>query len=131
METRHRNVVDSSGWLEWLVGSEAGKNFAHPIIDVENLVVPSVVLYEIQKKLLVEGIDRETAARAMNGILHGTLVDLNQRIAFDAAQLAFEHKLAMADAIILATAREHQATLYTQDVHFRGIPGVKFFGKTP
>jgi toxin FitB len=59
----------------------------------------------------------------------GRVVDLDYKLAVTAARISLKEKLPMADSIILATAREYGATLWTQDAHFEGIAGVRFYAK--
>jgi predicted nucleic acid-binding protein len=58
------------------------------------------------------------------------VVPLDTEIALAAADACRMHKLATADAIILATAQARGATLLTCDAHFEGLPGVDFMPKT-
>ncbi|MEP0805103.1 MAG: type II toxin-antitoxin system VapC family toxin [Chloroflexota bacterium] len=122
------NVVDSSGWLEYFTeGANAGF-FAAPIQKTEQLLVPSVCIYEVFKRLLVER-DEDAALLAVGLMSHGREIELNRNIAIEAAHISRSLKLAMADSIILATARLHNATLWTQDEHFKNIEGVQFIEK--
>lgn len=122
------NVVDSSGWIEYFAQGENASFFIHPIQDLENLLVPAICVYEVFKRLALE-LGEESALQAVGIMSHGMLVAMDHKIAIDAAQISIEHQLAMADSIILATAREHDATLWTQDAHFKGIEGVKYVEK--
>jgi predicted nucleic acid-binding protein len=125
-----KNVVDSSGWLEYL---SQGKNvafFTPPIQDLENLLIPSICFYEVFKRILME-LGEETALQAVGVMSNGWEVALDRAIAMEAAQISIDLKLAMADSIIIATARLNDATLWTQDAHFKGLPGVKFIEKKP
>jgi predicted nucleic acid-binding protein len=124
------NVVDSSGWLEYFAaGSNAGF-FAPAIRNTEQLLVPTVCLYEVFKRVLVQ-LSAEEALRAAGVMSLGEVIDLSRDIALSAAQLSVEHKLAMADSFILATARAHEAVLWTQDEHFKGLPDVRYVEKQP
>lgn len=122
------NVVDSSGWVEYFINGANAKFFAPPVQDQDNLLVPSICLYEVFKRLKFD-IGEENALQAVGIISHGRIVELDRKIAIDAAQLSLERKLAMADSIILATAHEYDATLWTQDAHFKGMDGVKYIEK--
>lgn len=122
------NVVDSSGWVEYFINGANAKFFASPIQDLDNLLVPSICLYEVFKRLKLD-IGEENALQAVGIMSHGRIVELDRKIAIDAAQLSLERKLAMADSIILATAHEYDATLWTQDAHFKGMDGVKYVEK--
>jgi len=119
------NVVDSSGWLEYYAGTERGERFARVICDSANLVVPVICIYEVFKRTL-QLRDEEDALKAVALMTSGQVVELTTEIALHAALLSAEHKLPMADSLILATARIHNAILWTQDEHFRGLQGVEF-----
>lgn len=56
----------------------------------------------------------------------GTIVDLTLSGSLAAARLSFDLHLPMADSMILATARAWEATFWTQDSYFAGIPGVRY-----
>ena len=122
------NVVDSSGWLEYFADGRNASRFAAPLKDLEALVVPSVSIYEVFKVLLREA-GEEAALQAASAMQRGVVVDLTPQIAISAALLSTEHSLPMADSIILATARESEATVWTQDVDFKGLDNVKYFPK--
>ena len=124
------NVVDSSGWVEYFIKGTNARFFVPPVQDVENLLVPSICLYEVFKRLTLD-LGEENALQAMGIISYGRIIELDRKIAIDAAQVSLELKLAMADSIILATARDYDATLWTQDAHFRGMEGVKYIEKKP
>ncbi len=119
------NVVDSSGWLEYFANGKNAEFFAPAIQDSENLIVPTICLYEVFKRLTL--LLGEDAALAAVGVLYtGRIVDITPEIALYAAQLSIQHRLAMTDSLILATARLYHATLWTQDKHFGGLEGVHF-----
>ena len=124
------NVIDSSGWLEYFIGGENASFFALPIQDVTNAVVPTISIFEVFKRTLIEK-GRTDALEAVAIMYDGKVVDLDREIALIAADLSFELKLPMADSIILATTRAHDATLWTQDEHFKNIEGVKYIEKKP
>lgn len=119
------NLVDSSGWIEYIADDTNANFFEPPIIDSENLLVPTICLYEVFKRVLQQ-FGEERALDAMGIMSLGTIIDLDRQIAIHAAQISNELKLAMADSIILATARAHGATLWTQDEHFKDIDDVKY-----
>ena len=122
------NVVDSSGWIEYFTRGENAPFFIPPVQDVENLLVPTVCIYEVFKRLLVER-DEDAALLSVGLMSQGREIALERKIAIDAAHISRETKLAMADSIILASARAHNAILWTQDAHFKGIDGVKYIEK--
>lgn len=122
------NVVDSSGWLEYFADGPNAKHFTPAIRLSEQLMVPTVTLYEVFKVVLREA-DENAALQACAALQKGAVIDLTPKLAVAAGKLSLQHALPMADAVILATAREHGATLWTQDVHFKEIAGVKYFPK--
>jgi predicted nucleic acid-binding protein len=119
------NLVDSSGWIEYFTGGANTEFFASSLQDNENLIVPTICIYEVFKRILLE-LGEDSALQAIGVMAHGREIDLNRQIAMEAAQISVETKLAMADSIILATAQSHNATLWTQDGHFKDIEGVKY-----
>ena len=122
------NVVDSSGWLEYFAGGKNALCFEAPLKDSETLVVPTVTIYEVFKVLLREA-GSDAALQAVSAMQRGTVIDLTPKLAISAALISHEHSLPMADSIILATAQETEATIWTQDVDFKGIDSVKYFPK--
>jgi toxin FitB len=124
------NVVDSSGWLEYFAGGSNADFFAPAIEDESHLVVPTICIFEVFKRLSQQR-GKEQALQAMGFLYRGQLVELNDEIALQAALVSLDHKLPLADSIILATARHENATLWTQDVHFKKFPGVEYIEKTP
>jgi predicted nucleic acid-binding protein len=124
------NIVDSSCWLEYFAGSETGERVAPIIENLDALIVPSITLYEVFRKLLQE-LDEDKALFALAHMKQGKVIDLDAALALYAAQLGREHKLPLADSVIFATALRHEATLYTQDRHFMGLKQVRYFEKKP
>ncbi len=122
------NVVDSSGWLAYFAGDHNASQFSPIIQATDALIVPTICMYEVFKRLLAQR-GEEAALQAIGVMSLGTSVALTQEIAINAAQLSSAHKLAMADSIILATARTNKATLWTQDADFDGIAGVRYIPK--
>lgn len=120
------NVVDSSGWLEYLTDSDRAPLFAAAIEDTGNLLVPVVSLYEVFKKVLRERGEND-ALQVASMMQAGRLIDLDGALALEAAR----HPLPLADSLIYATARRHEATLWTQDEHFKDLPNVRYFPKPP
>jgi len=124
------NVVDSSAWLEYFANGPNASFFASAIELTEDLLVPSLVLYEVFKRVL-EQRDETQALEAVAVMQQGRVVDLDSRIALEAARISHRAKLPMADSIILATARTHEATLWTQDADFKGLSGVQYRKRKP
>ncbi len=124
------NLVDSSGWLEYLTEGRNADFFAPTVEDTEHLMVSTINIYEVFKRVLRQrGEDAALQAAAL--MQQATVVDVSPPIALDAAKLSAELKLPMADSLILATARAYSATVWTQDADFKGLPDVKFIGQQP
>ena len=123
------NLVDSSAWLAYFAGEPTAGFFAGPIEDEEALLVPSVCLYEVFKVVL-RARGEDAAFAAVAAMERGEVIDLDSELAMEAAALGLEEDLPFADSVIYAVARKRDATLWTQDVHFRGRPGVRFKAKT-
>ena len=123
------NVVDSSGWLEYFAGGTNAGFFAPAVKGVDTLVVPTVCMYEVFKRLLIQR-GEESALQAIGIMSVGIVADFTREIAVNAAAISSELKIAMADSIILATTRAFDATLWTQDADFHGIDGVQYIEKT-
>lgn len=122
------NVVDSSGWLEYVAGGPNAAFFAPPIEDVSTLLVPTISLFEVYKRVLRERGDR-LAHQVASVMSSGRPVVLSEDIAMRAAQLSLAHRLSMADSILLATARTHQAILWTQDADFADLADVRYVAR--
>ena len=119
------NVVDSSGWLEYLADGPNAKFFAPAIERTAELVVPTLSIFEVFKRVLGQR-DESLALQAVALMHQGQVADLTAPIALNAARLSRRSGLPMADSIMLATARAHGATLWTQDADFEGMDGVRF-----
>ena len=122
------NVVDSSGWLEYFAGGPNATFFSEPIEDTENLLVPTISLYEVFKRILQQK-DETEALNKMAFMLLGRVIDLSSPIALHAAKISADTQIPMADSIMLASAREHNAVLWTQDADFDGLEDVNFIEK--
>jgi len=120
-----RNVVDSSGWLEYLADSDRAGFFAPSIEDTDNLIVPVISIYEVFKKVFRER-GEDAAIQVASMMQNGTVADLDTTLAMDAARLP----LPFADSIIYSTAIQNEATLWTQDEHFKDLPGVRYLNKS-
>jgi predicted nucleic acid-binding protein len=119
------NVVDSSGWLEYFANGPNASFFAQPIEEVDRLIVPSLSVLEVFKRVLQQR-DENAALQAVAVMQQGVLVDLDSALAISAARLGVECRLPLADSVTLATAREHDATLWTQDADFKGLEKVRY-----
>ena len=122
------NVVDSSGWLEYLADGTNSKFFSKAIETTSDLIVPTLSLYEVFKRVLQQRSEGE-ALQAVALMHQGKVVELTAPLALSAARISSDSRLPMADSIMLATARSFDATLWTQDSDFKDLPGVQFIAK--
>ena len=123
-------VVDTSAWIEWLVGSVVGRRLRREIPQRDACIVPTIVQLELSKWLTRE-VGEERADEVIAYTQKCVVVPLDTTIALLAADLHREHGLATADAIVYATARHQAAELLTCDAHFERLPGVRLFRKSP
>ncbi len=119
------NVVDSSAWLEYFAEGPNASYFATAIEDAANLVVPTITLLEVFKRMSPQRTENH-ALQAVTAMRQGRVVVLDDELAVDAARLGLAERLALADSVVLATARRFDATLWTMDSDFEGKPGVKY-----
>jgi len=122
------NIVDSSAWMEYFKNSKNAEHFAKVIEDFDKLLIPSIVLYEVFKKLF-QTVGEQGAIDALGHMQMAKIIGVHSNAALTAAKYSMDYKLAMADALILAIAKQAKATLWTQDADFKGIDGVKYFKK--
>jgi predicted nucleic acid-binding protein len=122
------NVVDSSCWLEFIKGTDIGAAVRPIISNPDELIVPTITLYEVYKKLLAEK-GENYAMDVVTYMQTGAVIDLNAALCLSAAQISRLHKLPMADSIIYATSRSYSAVLWTCDKHFKDIPSIRYFPK--
>jgi predicted nucleic acid-binding protein len=122
------NLVDSSGWLEYFTDGKNAKFFAPIIEDTKKLMVSTINLYEIFKKILKEK-DENSALQAIGLMQQAKVVEVNSSIAISAAKISFEKNIPMADSLIYTTARLFNAIVWTQDYDFKDLDGVKFIKK--
>ncbi len=122
------NIVDSCGWLEYFSDGPNCEFFIPAIENVAELLVPSITLYEVFKRVLQQR-DENQALEAVALMRQGKVIDLDTEISIHAARISVDHQLPMADSIILATSLLLGAVLWTQDADFEGIEGVKYTEK--
>nr|VFJ54384.1 MAG: Predicted nucleic acid-binding protein, contains PIN domain [Candidatus Kentron sp. FW] len=121
-------LIDTCGWIEWFTAGAQADLYEPYFQTIEAVIVPTSVQFELYKWVRREA----TEARALESIAltgQGNVVPLNTNIALLAADLALEHRLSFADAIIYATAHHHRAVLVTSDEHFEGLSGVEYYPK--
>ncbi len=122
------NVVDSSGWLEYFADGENADFFAPAIENVGELIVPTINLYEVFKRILQQR-GEDAALQAVAAMEQGMVVDIDATIAIHAAKASAALKIPMADSLILTTARLYEAIVWTQDADFKGLDGVQYIEK--
>lgn len=121
-------LVDTSAWIEWLIGSPLGGTLAAELPDRAHWLVPTIVQLELAKWLTRE-VGEDRADRVVAFTETCVVADLDTATALSAAELCVRNKLATADAIVYATALAHGADLLTCDRHFKNLPGVRFVNK--
>ena len=122
------NVVDSSGWLEYFADGPNADFFASSIENIAELIVPSISLYEVFKRILQQR-GEDAALQAIVAMQQGEVIELDATIAINAAKLSVSLKIPMADSIILETARASRAIVWTQDADFKDLDGVQYIEK--
>jgi predicted nucleic acid-binding protein len=122
------NIVDSSGWIEYFLDSPRAGLFAQPIESRKQLIVPSVVIFEVCR-VLDRKLPPDTADTCIEVMRLATVAPLDDRIAVRAARLGAQHKLAFGDAVIYATALAKGAKLWTQNADYEKLANVQYFAK--
>ena len=122
------NLVDSCGWLEYFADGPNADFFARPLKNIDKLIVPSICILEVYKRVLKQR-GEETALQIAAAMQQGQIVDLNVSIALSAAKISSDVSLPLADSVILATARSYNAVVWTQDSDFMNLAGVKYVEK--
>lgn len=122
------NVVDSSAWLEYFADGANAKHFAKVIEKPEELLVPSITLLEVFKRIAMQR-DDATALHCVALMQQSKVVELDSALALRAAALGVRHKLPLADSIVYATAQAAGAVVWTQDSDFEELNDVRYFAK--
>jgi predicted nucleic acid-binding protein len=123
------NVVDSSGWIEYLQDTPRAELFADAIEDRNSLLVPTIALFEVHK-VLSRRLPVDLVERCLKVMRLGRVLDFTDARAITASQIALRHQLAMADAAMYSMAQEFGATFWTQDADYQGLVGVNYSPKT-
>jgi len=122
------NVVDSSGWIEFFKAGANGPLFKPVIEDRHRLLVPTIALFEVHK-VLSRALPQDLVTRCLDVMRLGKVLDFTDSRSVAASQAAAVNKLAMADAAMYSMAQEFDATFWTQDVDYQGLPGVQYHSK--
>ena len=120
------NLVDSSGWLEYFADGKNAEHFAPAINNTDKLIVSTINIYEVYKKVISER-DEDNTLQAVAMMQQAKVIEINPSIAVQAARLSYIFKLPMADCLIYISARDHNATIWTQDADFKDLEGVEYF----
>lgn len=121
------HIVDSCGWLEWFADGKQAQKYEQCLAEVDVILLPVVVLYEVYKVLKRE-VGEETAILAISYMERSNIIPVDDNLAIKAADISLFHGLSMADAVVYATAKMHEATIYTSDADFKGLPLVQWMG---
>ncbi|GHV41157.1 hypothetical protein AGMMS49546_16450 [Spirochaetia bacterium] len=122
------NIIDSTFWLEYFADTEASNIVSSVIENADELIVPTIIIYEVFKKLLLE-TNESDALFAIAHMKQGQVIDLDDELALSAAKISKDHKTPMADSIIYATNIKYNCILWTQDKHFSDLKSVNYFEK--
>jgi predicted nucleic acid-binding protein len=122
------NVVDSSAWLSYFSDDENASNFATVVESPADLIIPSITIIEVFKRVFQQR-GEELALQVIAQMQQSKAIPLDDGLALDAAHFGLKHKLPLADSIIYAASQKFDATLWTQDVDFKGLDNVMYFPK--
>jgi predicted nucleic acid-binding protein len=122
------NLVDSCGWLEYFADGPNADFYAPALEDTGFLLVPTICLLEVFKRVLQQRGEDE-ALQAAAAMHQGLVAPLDAPLALSAARISHGLKLPLADSVILATAQLYSAAIWTQDIHFKGLKGTKYTEK--
>jgi predicted nucleic acid-binding protein len=122
-------VIDTSIWIELLTRGKLLAEARSAVDRLDDCYVPAMVRYELAKWSL-RVLSEDAANSVLSLLTECNSLDMDAIVAEEAAQLSSRHKLHATDAIIYATARLHDAPLFTCDAHFKGLPGVEYFEKS-
>jgi predicted nucleic acid-binding protein len=123
-----KKLVDTCGWIEWLTNGKLAATFEPYLTKITELMVPTLIQFELYKWVCRE--KNANLALEIIGITErAQVIPLDTNLALYAADISKEHNLAMADAVIYATARKQDALLITSDKHFQALPHVKWIEK--
>jgi len=121
-------IVDSCGWLEWFTNGKLADRYEKYLADQDNMLVPAIVLYEVYK-ILKREVGEEKALLASGYMKNSPVIPIDDVLALAAADIALQEKLAMADAIVVATAHLNHCTIITSDADLKNQPGVEYIVK--
>jgi predicted nucleic acid-binding protein len=118
------NVIDATGWLEYFTDGPNADYYAPAVERVDELIVPATSIFEVFKRVLQQRSESE-ALQAIGVMLQGNVTDMDAGLALSAARLSVELELPMVDSVMLATAKAHNAQLWSLDANYRDVQGVR------
>ena len=124
------SVVDTCGWISYFLKDGNADFFGAVIEQTDTLLVPSIVVYEVSKKISL-AYEQSVYLQVMRYLKLGQFIGVDWDLMINAAAASKHYRLHMSDAIIWQTAQSHNALLYTQDAAFEGLPGVVYRAKSP
>nr|MCU0781675.1 type II toxin-antitoxin system VapC family toxin [Akkermansiaceae bacterium] len=119
-------ILDSSAWLECLDDGPNTVHFRPILFKLPDLLVPSIVITEVRKVILKQRSPQQ-ADQVTQAMCSGIVIPIGEELAIAAADLFIQYQLPLADSLIYAVTLAHQATLWTQDEDFKGLPQVRYF----
>ncbi len=121
-------LVDTCGWIEWFTDGILADKFAPYLIEINNLIVPTSIQYELHKWICRER-NEELAMEIIALTQQGKVIPLTESLAILTSEVSQKFKLSFADAIIYATAMQEKVQIITSDDHFQDLPNVQYFSK--
>ena len=121
-------LVDTCGWIEWLIDGPLAETFGEYLSRTPSLIVPTSLQFELYKWIKRER-DEVRALEIIALTEEAQVIPLSTGLALSAGDVALAHGLSFADALIYATARQQRASLVTCDDHFQGLDGVMYHAK--
>ena len=121
-------IIDSCGWLEWFTDGRLADQYQEYLADADNILMPAIILYEVYK-ILKREVGEEKALLAAGYMQGYPVIPLDDTLALSAADIALQEKLAMADAVIVATSRAHNCTIISSDADLKDQVNVHYIPK--
>jgi predicted nucleic acid-binding protein len=121
-------LVDSSGWIEYFTEGPLADEFAPYLENPAEVVTPTIVVFEVYRWIRRQRSEEEAIA-AVAQMQKTSVVDLDQFLALSAAELSITHGLAMADAVVYATAQARKTPMVTADAHFEGLRNARVLSR--
>jgi predicted nucleic acid-binding protein len=122
------HFVDSCGWIEYLMAAENKDFFAPYIENNTNTFISSIVIYEVSR-ILLRFLNENKVLEIILFMKQFNQIEITPEISFIAAKISQEENLAMADSILLASAKQKQCRFITQDIDFKGKNDVEYIKK--